>query len=207
MVEKVVWERVNKALPASEQLAGIFDAVLTSYPDGNKPHAPKQHRPEVFIGLRMSGDGWGKFLGTVGRILTNDVLNSPMAACTDPALRDKWQKRRRVFWGDWTSEAGQLLAAVQPRSRTGVNTHLVLTNKNLRAVYVQRRRGSLSKLGQATELGWTCSLSQLASLRDHPGIEGNCYEFGFADGSWAVLSVSPKQEFRKHFEHLLDNRS
>jgi hypothetical protein len=203
MVDNVVEERVRGALPQGEQLSAVFGIELTSYPDSNKPIAPDEHRPEVFPGVHMPGDGWGGFLGTIGRILSNDVLNSPTKACTDPALRGKWQKQRKVFWGDWTSSAGQFLAAVQPRSEAGVNTYLALTDQALRFVYVQRRRGSFNKLGEATELGWSCPLSQLAWVRDHPNMGGDSFEFGFPDGSWAVISVDSKKEFRRQFAHML----
>ncbi|SCK20846.1 hypothetical protein [Streptomyces sp. WMMB 322] len=64
----------------------MFRAELTSYPDSNKPYAPDEHRPEVFSGLSMPGDRWGAFIGTIGRILSNEILNSPMKGCTGPAF-------------------------------------------------------------------------------------------------------------------------
>lgn len=202
-MDTVIKERVSGALPQSEPLVAVFRAELTSYPDSNKPYAPQEFRPEVFKGLSMPGDGWGSFLGGIGRLLSNDVLNTPMAASTDPALREKWQKQRKVFWGDWTSSAGRLLAALQPLSKTGVNSYLALTAQSLQVVYLQRRRGSFNKLGEATALGWSCPLSQLAYVRDHPGMGGDCFEFGFPDGSWAVLAIDSKEEFRQHFADRL----
>lgn len=199
MAARGIEERIVGVLPPGEQLTAVFRAELTSYPDSNKPHAPAQYRPEVFTGQSMPGDGWGSFIGTIGRVLSNDVFNSPMQACTDPARREQWQKQRKVFWGDWTSSAGQLLAALQPSSETGVNSYLALTSHSLRVVYVQRRRGSVNKLGGATELGWSLPLSQLTSVRDHPGMGGDCFEFGFPDASWAVLAIDSKEEFRQHF--------
>jgi hypothetical protein len=203
MVDGSIEERVARALPQGERLITVFRAELTSYPDSNKPYAPDEHRPEVFSGLSVPGDGWGSFIGTVGRILSNDVLNSPMKATTDPASREKWRKQRKVFWGDWTSSAGQLLGAMQPRSKTGVNPYLALTSHALRVVFVQRRRGSVNKLGEATELGWSCPLPHLTSVRDHPGMGGDCFEFGFPDSSWAVLAIDSKEEFRQHFANML----
>ena len=124
-------------------------------------------------------------------------------AADDPALRPKWQKQRRVFWGSWESMAGQMLASMNPRSKAGVNKYLVLTSTTLRTVYLHRRRGSYTKISGESALGWSCPLTQLAYVRKHPSLTGDCFEFGFADDSWGVLIVHNSKEFKQHFADML----
>jgi hypothetical protein len=170
-------------LPSDEKFREAFQVELASYSASKTPYAPDEHRPELFKGLSMLGDRWGAFLGFLYRLFSSDSLDpAPVNACADPELRPKWQKQRKVFWGAWESTAGQMLASMHPRSKTGVNTYLVLTSSSLRTVYLHRRRGSYHKLGNATALGWVCPLTQLAYLRKHPSLSCDCYEFGFSDG-------------------------
>lgn len=208
MANKDIDARVMAALPQGEQLRAAFLPSLTSYGSGGNPYAPDSHRPEVFTGLRMPGDGWGAFIGTLGRLLTNDIAHTPVKAIADPAQREKLKKRQSVFYGAWESGAGQLLAAVQPRSKAGVVTALAVTDRALRVVYVQRRRGSHAKLGETTSLGWFCSLQQLAWVRKHPAWgEGKSYEFGFPDGSWGVLGLQGQAELEQHYPDVLPQKA
>jgi hypothetical protein len=204
-VPNEIEERVVRSLPAGETFRSAFQPDFTSYRNGQKTYAPDEYRPEVFAGISMPGDGWGRFIGLIGRLLINDVMNTPVDDSADPGLRDEYKESKEVFWGSWESRAGQLLAALYPKSRTGAIPLLVLTSHNLRVVYVQRRRGSFSKLGPATELGWCCPLSEHAWVREHTSTK-KCFEFGFNDKSWAVLEfagVDEEKDLREHFPSIL----
>lgn len=208
MANKDIDERVAAALPQGERFRAAFLPELASYSNGGDPYAPDEHRPEVFTGLRMPGDGWGRFIGTLGRIVTSDLMHSPVKGCSDPAQREKLKKRQNVFYGGWTSSAGQLLAAVQPRSKAGVVPTVTLTDRALRVVYVQRRRGSFAKLGGATALGWSCPLNRLSWVREHPAWgTGTSYEFGFPDSSWGVLALQGEDDFRQHYPNTLPKKA
>lgn len=204
-----VEERVISALPGGETFRSAFQPDFASYRNGRKTYAPDEFRPEVFVGVSMPGDGWGRFIGLIGRILINDVMNTTVEDSADPGLREEYKQDKEVFWGSWESRAGRLLAGLYPRSRTGAIPLLVLTSHNLRVVYVQRRRGSFSKLGEATELGWSCPLTEHAWVREHPHTDKS-FEFGFTDGSWAVLqfaAVDEEKDVREHFPGLLDKKT
>lgn len=197
-------DHIAEALPSGEEFRESFLVELTSYNASKKPYAPNEYRPEIFQDLSMPRDRWGGFLGTLYRLFASEDMGpTPVKACDDPALRPKWQKQRRVFWGSWESMAGQMLASMNPRSKAGVNIYLVLTSHTLRTVYLHRRRGSYTKLGGESALGWSCPLTQLAYVRTHPSITGDCFEFGFPDGSWGVLIVHNSKEFKQLFADKL----
>ncbi|GGO55970.1 hypothetical protein GCM10012287_48470 [Streptomyces daqingensis] len=192
-------QRVTEAVPQGEEFVAAFQSEPASV-DGKQPIAPKEHRPQVFVGMNRPSDSWGTVFSVLGRLLTNDLFNYSAPMNSDAGQREKCRQEGAAFFGDWTSNAGELLAALQPQSRTGVISMLTVTTHRARVIYIQRRRGSMYRLRDGTELGWSWPLDQLAWVRQRAGKN---VQFGFPDGSWASVVAHTADDLQRYFPHML----
>ncbi|MFI6008344.1 hypothetical protein ACIBAG_05885 [Streptomyces sp. NPDC051243] len=173
---KDVEERAARVLPAGERLVAGQQVRR-----GKRVPKPRRgRRPRVLRGLRMPGDRWEGAKAWFWFFLA--VMDLPGALFD--ALFDWGRKKGKPLKGGWNSLAGQFAAALHPLSKTtGVVRVVVLTDRQLRVVYVQQGRRS-GELGRA-ESGWAVDVRQVAWLRNRDDVSNKNYELGFADGSWA----------------------
>lgn len=195
-------ERVQRALPL-ERVLGAYGAVAGPQGGGNTALPPKEHRAVIFEGRRMAGDTWGTFWATLGSILTGDILENPSPSLARRRDRETARKQNYPYYGEWTSTAGRLLAAVQPRSKAGVYPVLTVTEHNLHVVCIQRRRGTFARLGEAMHVTGTIHRGDLSWVRDRGDPS---FEFGFRDGSWATLGLI-SNDIRMLFTEVLAKKS
>lgn len=201
MAPKKLLQRVGEAVPRGEGLITAFESEpALDPPSKKKPIAPDAHRPQVFEGMTTPSDSWGIVLSVLAKIVTAEISPSAAPVFSDPTQRDACKRENRAFYGGWTSQAGQLLAALQPRSKTGVISLLAVTGQGIRVVYVQRRRGSMYRLRDGTQLGWTYPIGEFSWVRQRAGKN---LEFGFPDGSWATVVVHTNDDLQKYFPNLL----
>ena len=115
-----------------------------------------------------------------------DVVHLSSPSLTAGYDREKAKRRNHPYHGEWHDAAGRLLAAVQPRSRAGVYPALAITERYLHIVCIQRKRGTIAKLGTATHVTASIEQQRLAWLRERGDAS---YEFGFDDASWVTLDA------------------
>ncbi|MEU7224538.1 hypothetical protein [Streptomyces chrestomyceticus] len=192
-------QKIVAALPRDERFAGGFTVMrATTGRDAVSSDAPAQRRPQVLAG---EGGLWGAVLSAFFKGVINDVGSpSTRESIEDPAVRPKRQQRNASFFGGWDSLAGQWLAAAQPRSRAGLVTAVVLTDEQLRFVYVPSRRLT-GRLGDTVELGASFPRDSLTwTRRRNTALD---VQFGFSDGSWGTVVVAPEEDFLKAFPGTL----
>jgi hypothetical protein len=73
---------------------------------------------------------------------------------------------------------------------------LTVTTHRARVIYIQRRRGSMYRLRDGTELGWSWPLDQLAWVRQRAGKN---VQFGFPDGRGPAWWRTPLTTFSAIF--------
>ncbi|MFD7661667.1 hypothetical protein [Streptomyces sp. NPDC059788] len=190
-------KKVAAVLPAGEALVGAFRVERTEEGDGS---VPRRRRPKVLGGRGGVGDVVARFFRFFYCVVTTDVpaLQIPTVS-DDPAQRERRQRKKGLFFGTWEGMAGRWMAAGQPRCMPGVNTVVAVTEGHLRFVYVQCARLS-GKLG-AVETGAVFRRGDLVWTRRH-NTAGDM-QFGFADGSWATLTVPGFQDLVRVFPGTL----
>ncbi|MFJ9178759.1 hypothetical protein [Streptomyces sp. NPDC102360] len=198
--------RVAALLPPGTPVTGPFTINRLNWWREREPVAPADRRPEVF----SDGDdsvGTGQKAKVVASTLfwgdENAAKTGPKNICDDPGKREKYKRRKRGFWGGWDSLAGQLEAAIQPRSRWWyVYSFLVLTPDGLQVFYAPSAVMPPSGIeDEGVEAGWHCPRSQLAWIRHQKKAE--LFEFGFADGSWATLNLPDHEAFTTQVSGIL----
>lgn len=180
------------------------EGVLNAYPayprsHANTPRPPKKIRPVVFEGERMSGDAWRSLYANPARIFTSNILNPTSPSLADGYDREKAKKRNHPQYGEWTSSAGRLLIATQPRSRAGVYPTIAIAERHLYIVCIQRQRGTLAKLGTATHVTAVFDREDVSWVRERGNVD---YEFGFTDGSWTTRGVPFADDLGSFFPNI-----
>ncbi|MEV5597353.1 hypothetical protein [Streptomyces sp. NPDC052496] len=194
-------EKIVAALPRGERFVGGFSVMRAATGrDAVSCDVPAQRRPRVLAG---EGGLWGALLSGFFKGAVNDVGSpSTRESVEDPAGRPERQERNASFFGGWDSLAGQWLAAAQPRSRAGLVTAVVLTDRQVRFVYVPSRRLT-GRLGDTVEWGACFSRDVLAwTRRRDTSLD---VQFGFTDGSWGTVTVAPEEDFLKAFPGTLSH--
>ncbi|MFF3496761.1 hypothetical protein ACFYWS_36100 [Streptomyces sp. NPDC002795] len=198
--------RVVALLPPGTPVTGPFTVSRLDWSREREPVAPSDRRPEVF------GDAYGPVgTGQKAKLVVttlfwgdeNTPKSGPRNICDDPEKREKFKRRNRGFWGGWDSLAGQLEAAIQPRSRWWyVYSFLVLTPDGIQVFYAPSGVMPPSDIAdEGAEAGWHCPRSQLAWIRHQEKEE--LFEFGFADGSWATLHLPNPEAFTTQVSGIL----
>lgn len=193
-------ERIQSELP-QERLLNAYPAYPRSH--AGSPRPSKKIRPVIFEGQRMPGDTWRALYANPARIFTSNILDPTSASLADGYNREKAKKRNRSQYGEWTSSAGRLLIAVQPRSRAGVYPTLAIAERHIYIVCIQRQRGTLKKLGKATHVTASLRRQDMSWVRERGDVD---YEFGFTDGSWATLSVAFADDLGDFFPNMLGKK-
>jgi hypothetical protein len=141
---------------------------------------------------------------TLGNLLTGDIVSNPSPSLAGRCEREEAKKKNKPHYGAWEDSAGQLIAALQPRSRSGFYPTLAIAEQDLHIVCIQRKRGTIAKLGTATQVTGTLSRGELSWVRQR----GNAaYEFGFRDGSWATIDVFKADDIADVFPNLLGKKA
>ncbi|MEU7151577.1 hypothetical protein AB0B15_26635 [Streptomyces sp. NPDC045456] len=194
-------QKIVAALPQDERFVGGFSVMrATTGQDSVSSDAPAERRPRALAG---EGALWGAGISASFKGVINDV-GSPSAreGTEDPAKRPKRQRKNASFFGGRDSLAGQWLAAAQPRSRAGLVTTVVLTDKRLRFEYILRRRLT-GRLGDTVELGASFSPDSLTwTRRRNTHLD---MQFGFTDGSWGTVMAAPEEDFLQVFPGTLSH--
>ncbi|MFD7297913.1 hypothetical protein ACFV9W_31905 [Streptomyces sp. NPDC059897] len=157
-------------------------AATVVHPGPRLRRPTRRHRPRVLVGERLPGDRWAGFKrGIWGIFRLYDIV----APDLDPFWwmhRNRTRRAGKPLTGGRGSLAGRLASALYPRvPTTGAATVLLLTDRDVTLVYVQRsRRGD--RLG-AAEAGWSVPARDLVSVTHQPQAGADACDLTFSDQS------------------------
>ncbi|MFI6008461.1 hypothetical protein ACIBAG_06480 [Streptomyces sp. NPDC051243] len=161
------------ALPAGER---PVDSHVVAIGEG-VPTPPHRLRPDPFREAGSTADRLLARAGRAERLL--DRLN-PVNAAVD-AFDNRGSEQ--ALSGDWPSIAGQLACALQPREGCHALSVLLLGDRGLHLVHVQKSPDG-RKAGPGSRYGWGVPLTRVAWIRRRNGKKHGTHDIGFDDGSW-----------------------
>lgn len=174
-------ERARALVPAGEVLRGEHRVGLA----GRAPKPGHFRRPR---GLRSeSRTLWGWCMLPVhGAANVASITWDPFEAFFEAVLWREAKKPGKPFHGGWTSMAGHLARALQPRTKNGVYVVMQVTSHRLQLAYVSRA-GTYTGVRGPAETGWATDIDNVAWIRDRSDVVGGNHEIAFVDGSWCSV--------------------
>ncbi|MEU0738326.1 hypothetical protein [Streptomyces sp. NPDC006134] len=165
----------SSALPAGERLVDSHVVVIGE----GVPTPPGRLRADVFPDAGSATDRRLDRAAKAERFL--DRMN-PVNAVVD-AFDDRGGRAEQTLSGGWESAAGQLACALQPRAGSNFVSVLLLGDRGLHVVHVQKSPNG-HKAGPGTHYGWGVPLRRVTWFRKRNGAKHGTHEIGFDDGSW-----------------------